>query len=109
MQKITIFGSGRADLRHVPPGEALQFVVIFGSQRIDLADLPTAQEEVRLNIIVIGGSATVIAPPGVAVLDVATELLGSVSLPDDRAAEPSSPLLRLGGLCLLGSISIKTA
>jgi len=107
MQKITIFGSGRADLRHAPPGEALRCVVIFGRQRIDLADLTATRDEVRLNIIVLGGSATVIAPPGVAVLDVMTELLGTVRLPEEPAAEPNAPLLRLGGLCLLGAVSVK--
>ena len=107
MLKLMVLGSRRHDLRALPPGESVRVVSLIGSQSVDLTQLAPSTEQVRLELFVAIGSIIVLVPPGVAVLDGVSTVLGSTALPRERPSEPPAFTLRLGGLVCAGSVVVR--
>ncbi len=87
----------------------VQAVSVFGEVHLDLreATLPGGEIEVKATCIV--GGVEIIVPPEVHVIDDGLALIGGREVPPDTAesAKPDAPVLRVSGVSIIGSISVR--
>lgn len=82
-------------------------VAVFGDVKIDLreATIPAADNEIRAFAIL--GSVTILIEPGTVVDCSGIGVLGDFSRGKASEPTPGSPVIRVTGLALLGSVNIK--
>jgi Domain of unknown function (DUF1707)/Cell wall-active antibiotics response 4TMS YvqF len=84
-------------------------VTVFGGADIDLryADLPA--KEIQMNVVSVFGGVSLTVPPEMHVTDSGVAVFGGrdVTSETPESMRPDAPVLRLGGACVFGGISVK--
>jgi hypothetical protein len=87
----------------------VQVVSVLGDVHLDLreATLPGSEIEIRATCVV--GGVEIIVPPDFHVIDDGVALVGGREVPPDtpESAKPGAPVLRVSGVSIIGSISVR--
>ncbi|MGH3375801.1 MAG: DUF1707 SHOCT-like domain-containing protein [Actinoallomurus sp.] len=82
-------------------------VSVFGGIELDLRQAVLSQREVTLNVVAVMGAVNITVPPGVRVTSSVADVFGNTSLPGDGTVDPNAPVVRLTGLALFSSVSVR--
>jgi hypothetical protein len=105
---VTIFGGAERKGRWLV--EPLTNVLnVFGGVVLDFRQAVLSQREVTVNIVCVFGGVEIKVPPGVRVVDSASNIFGGNSLPGDDPTDPNAPVIRLTGSNIFGGINVKRA
>lgn len=88
----------------------LKVVVVMGGAEIDLREARFGPGVTEIEIFVLMGGVNIIVPPGVRVESLGAAFMGGFELKagDATALSPSNPILRLGGLAIMGGVETET-
>jgi Cell wall-active antibiotics response 4TMS YvqF len=88
----------------------LKVVVVMGGAEIDLRDARFGAGITEIEVFVLMGGVNIIVPPGVRVESLGAAFMGGFELKagDATALSPTHPVLRLGGLAIMGGVETET-
>jgi Domain of unknown function (DUF1707)/Cell wall-active antibiotics response 4TMS YvqF len=88
----------------------LKVVVVMGGAEIDLRDARFGAGVTEIEIFVLMGGVNIIVPPGIRVESLGAAFMGGFELKagDATALTPTHPVLRLGGLAIMGGVETET-
>jgi hypothetical protein len=88
----------------------LKVVVVMGGAEIDLREARFGPGVTDIEVFVLMGGVTIIVPPGVRVESLGAAFMGGFELKagDATALSPINPVLRLGGLAIMGGVETET-
>ncbi|GLU47230.1 DUF1707 SHOCT-like domain-containing protein [Nocardiopsis ansamitocini] len=82
--------------------------VMFGGIELDLREAVLTRHEVTIQCAVVFGALDIVVPRGVRVVNEVHAVLGGVTLRKvETGTDPSMPVIRLTGTCLMGAIDVK--
>jgi len=92
-------------------GDRVRTVALMGSVRLDLREVSLPPEGLHIEVFVVMGETVVVVPHGTAVRLDAVPFMGEAAAARDvtQRASPDKPLVRIGGLALMGSIRVIAA
>jgi hypothetical protein len=82
-------------------------VAVFGEVTIDLRQATIAAAESEIRAYAIFGSVTVFVEPGTVVECTGVGVLGEFNRGEASPPRPGSPVIRVSGLALFGSVNVK--
>jgi hypothetical protein len=88
----------------------LKVVVFMGGAEIDLREARFGPGITEIEVFVMMGGVNIIVPPGVRVESIGAAFMGAFELKagDATALSPAHPVLRLGGLAIMGGVETET-
>jgi hypothetical protein len=88
----------------------LKVVVFMGGAEIDLRDARFGPGVTEIEVFVMMGGVNILVPPGVRVESIGAAFMGGFDLKagDATALSPAHPVLRLGGLAIMGGVETET-
>lgn len=105
---LAVMGGGCRRGSWTPP-RTLQVLAVMGGAELDFREARFGTGVVEVNVLAVMGGVEVIVPPGVRVEVTGMAFMGGF---DQRAsgssADPSAPLVRVGGFALMGGVEVKT-
>jgi hypothetical protein len=82
---------------------------IMGSAELDLREALLSQGEIEIDITAVMGEVKVIVPPGLRIACDGVAIMGEFKeLHSAGTEDPGAPLVRIHGMALMGSVSVKT-
>jgi hypothetical protein len=88
----------------------LKVVVLMGGAEIDLREARFGPGVTEIEVFVLMGGVEIIVPPGVRVESMGAAFMGGFDLKagDATALSPAHPVVRLGGLAIMGGVGTET-
>jgi hypothetical protein len=89
------------------PPETLNVLNVLGGANLDFREAELLEGVTEVVVTAILGGVNIIAPPGADVQSDGFALMGEFAHLAHRSPHPDSPVLRIRGFALLGSVSVK--
>ena len=101
-------GQERAGSWIVP--RQLKVVAVMGGAELDLREARFGAGVSEIEVFVMMGGVSIIVPPGVRVESLGAAIVGGFELKagDATALSPANPVLRIGGLAIMGGVETET-
>lgn len=103
---VSILAGIRRSGEWEPPGE-LRVIHILGGAHLDFREALLLEGVTEVTIYSVLAGARIIVPPEVSVDASGVGVLGTFDQVSREAEDPEAPVLRIRGLCLLGSVHIR--
>ncbi len=82
-------------------------VAVFGSVELDLREAQITAQDNEIRAVAVFGSVEILIPPGMTAEVSGVGIFGEFSRGKVSAPSPGSPVIRVSGLALFGSVTVK--